>query len=160
MDLKYAFSQIELEGEAKPYTAFTVPGRPLYQFRVIPFGLCNAAQRLCRLMDRVIPGRLKSNVFIYLDDLLITADEFNTHLMILAEVAECLQRANLTIGLKKSKFCFKELKYLGFIVGWGILKTDPEKAILNMRIPKTPREVRSFLGTADLLKILHQYLQP
>lgn len=98
VDLKYAFWQIELEEEAKQYTAFTVPGRPLYQFRVMPFGLCNAAQRLCRLMDKVIPGRLKSNVFVYLDDLLIIANDFEYHLKLLKEVAECLQKANLTIG--------------------------------------------------------------
>lgn len=150
VDLKYAFWQIELEEEAKPYTAFTVPGRPLYQFRVMPFGLCNAAQRLCRLMDKVIPSRLKSNVFIYLDDLLIIADDFQTHLRILGEVADCLNRANLTIGIRKSLFCFKELRYLGFIIGGGMLKTDPEKvsAIQGIKLPKSPREVRSFLGTA------------
>lgn len=150
VDLKFAFWQIELEEEARPYTAFTVPGRPLYQFRVMPFGLCNAAQRLCRLMDKVIPARLKTNVFIYLDDLLIIADDFKTHIKILGEVADCLQRANLTVGLKKSLFCFKELKYLGFIIGGGMLKTDPEKvkAISEIRLPKSPREVRSFLGTA------------
>lgn len=128
-NLKYAFWQIELEEEAKPYTAFTVPGRPLYQFRVMPFGLCNAAQRFCRLMDRVIPARLKQNVFIYLDDLLIISEQFSTHLKILGEVAECLRQANLTIGLKKSLFCFKELRYLGFIIGGGMLKTDrPRKS--------------------------------
>lgn len=150
VDLKYAFWQIELEEEARPYTAFTVPGRPLYQFRVMPFGLCNAAQRLCRLMDKVIPGRLKSNVFIYLDDLLIIADDFDNHLRLLSEVADCLRKANLTIGMKKSLFCFRELKYLGFIIGNGCLKTDPDKisAILNIPVPRSPREVRSFLGTA------------
>lgn len=150
MDLKHAFWQIELDDEAKPYTAFTVPGRPLYQFRVMPFGLCNAAQRLCRLMDKVIPARLKSNVFIYLDDLLIISNDFETHINLLKEVAECLEKANLTIGLAKSMFCFKELKYLGFIIGNGVLKTDPEKvmAIQKIPIPKSPREVRSFLGTA------------
>lgn len=39
---------------------------------------------------------------------------------------------------------------MGFIVGGGVLKTDPEKvsAILKLKIPKNPREVRSFLGTA------------
>ncbi|XP_043659593.1 uncharacterized protein LOC122624186 [Drosophila teissieri] len=41
-----------------------------WQFAMMPFGLCNAAQRLCRLMDKVIPARLRSNVFVYLDDLL------------------------------------------------------------------------------------------
>lgn len=150
VDLKYAFWQIELDEESKPYTAFTVAGRPLYQFRVMPFGLCNAAQRLCRLMDRVIPNRLKSNVFVYLDDLLVISAGFEEHLKLLQEVARCLREANLTIGLKKSQFCYQELRYLGFIIGGGMLKTDPEKvnAIRNIKIPKTTREVRSFLGTA------------
>ena len=150
VDLKFAFWQIGLEEKSKAYTAFTVPGRPLYQFVVMPFGLCNAAQRLCRLMDKVIPQQLKSHVFIYLDDLLVISQDFQTHLKILSKVAKCLSEANLTIGLKKSFFCFKELRYLGYIVGGGTLRTDPEKvaAILRIPVPKTVREVRSFLGTA------------
>lgn len=104
VDLKHAFWQIELDEESRPYTAFTTPGRPLYQFRVMPFGLCNAAQRLCRLMDKVIPARLKANVFVYLDDLLIINADFETHLATLEKVAGCLDEANLTIGLKK--VCF------------------------------------------------------
>ena len=127
VDLKNAFWQIELDDKTKPYTAFTVPGRPLYQFAVMAFGLCTAVQRLCRLMGKVIPRVLKSHVFIYLDDLLIIAENFETHLKFLSEVARCLAKANLTIGLKKSFFCFKELRYLGYIVGGGSLRTDPEK---------------------------------
>ncbi|XP_043661776.1 uncharacterized protein LOC122625787 [Drosophila teissieri] len=52
VDLKFAFWQIELDDNSKEYTVFTVSGRPLYQFRMMPFGLYNAAQRLVRLMDR------------------------------------------------------------------------------------------------------------
>ena len=150
VDLKYAFWQIELDEKSKQYTACTVAGRPLYQFRVMPFGLCNAAQRLCRLMDKVIPSRLRDNVFVYLDDLLIISSSFEQHVHLLSEVAKYLRNANLTIGLKKSQFCFQELKYLGFIIGGGTLKTDPEKvlAIRNIKTPKSVREVRSFLGTA------------
>lgn len=150
VDLKHAFWQIEIDEDSRPYTAFTVPGRPLYQFRVMPFGLCNAAQRLCRLMDKVIPSRLKANVFVYLDDLLIINADFDTHMITLEKVAECLQNANLTIGRAKSLFCFKELRYLGFIIGGGMLKTDPDKiaAIQKIRLSRSTREVRSFLGTA------------
>ena len=150
VDLKCAFWQIPLEEASKEYTAFTVSGRPLYQFEVMPFGLCNAAQRLCRLMDKVIPARLKMNVFTYLDDLLIIAPDFQTHLEALQEVAKCLRAANLTIGLKKSNFCFQELRYLGYIVGGGRLRTDPEKivAIQKLKMPTSVKEVRSFLGTA------------
>ena len=46
-------------------TAFTVQGRPHYQCTVMPLGLYNAAQRLCRLMDKVIPSQLKDRVFVY-----------------------------------------------------------------------------------------------
>ena len=105
---------------------------------------------LCRLMDKVIPQRLRANVYIYLDDLWVISANFEQHLAILNEVADCLNKANLTIGLAKSHFCFREVKYLGFILGGGCLKTDPEKveAILKIRRPNTAREVRSFLGTA------------
>jgi len=48
IDLKYAFWQVPLETKSREKTAFTVPGRPLYQLTVMPFGLCNAAQRMCR----------------------------------------------------------------------------------------------------------------
>lgn len=69
--LKYAFWQIGLDEASRDKTAFSVPGHPLYQFRVMPFGICNAPQRLCRLMDKVIPHELRFRVFVYLDDLLI-----------------------------------------------------------------------------------------
>lgn len=44
VDLKNAFWQIQLDPYSREKTAFTVPGRPLYHFKVMPFGLCNAAQ--------------------------------------------------------------------------------------------------------------------
>ena len=150
IDLKHAFWQIELDEESREYTAFTVPGRPLYQYVVMPFGLCNAAQRLCRVMDKIIPEELKNHVFVYLDDLLVIAKDFESHIKLLSRVADCLSQANLTVGMAKSRFCFKELPYLGFIIGGGCLKTDPRKveAILQMPAPRTQKEVRRVLGMA------------
>lgn len=45
MDLKDAYWQIGLAEEAKPLTAFTVPGRPLYQFVVMPFAIIRIAEQ-------------------------------------------------------------------------------------------------------------------
>ena len=160
IDLKDAFWQVPLELKSREKTAFTIPGRPLYQFTVMPFGLCNAAQRLCRLMDKVIPAEIRERVFIYLDDLLIVSPSFEIHLELLKTVAFHLNRANLTINVAKSKFCFKELKYLGYIVGEGKLKTDPSKieAILKYTYPKTVKQVRSFLGaTGWYRKFIEHY---
>lgn len=148
VDLKDAFWQIELDEPSREITAFTVPGRPLYQFRRMPFGLCNAAQTMCRLMDRVIPAQLRENVFVFIDDLLVVSPDFDSHMYCLQKVAECLRNANLTINVDKSKFCMKEIRYLGYIVGNGCLKTDPDKvqAIRDFPMPKTKKQIRSFLG--------------
>jgi len=119
--------QNELEEESRPITEFTVPGRPLYQFVIMLFALFNAGQSLCRLMEKVIPSKLREKVFVYPHDLPIVTPDLESHLSILKEVGECLKAAGLTIGLKKSHFCFKELRYLGFVIGGGELRTDPKK---------------------------------
>lgn len=150
LDLRKAFWQIPLSDNSKDLTCFTVPNRPLYRFKVMPFGLCNAPQALCRLMDQVIPPSLKNQVFVYLDDLLIISENFEQHIQVLFEVAYKLRKANLTINIEKSKFLIKEVKYLGYIVGDGVLRTDPEKvsAVLDYPSPSTVKQLRRFLGMA------------
>lgn len=148
IDLKDAFWQIKLDKDSKQKTAFTVPNRPLYQFTRMPFGLCNAPQALCRLMDIVIPYQLKSHVFVYLDDLLVVSNDFDTHLTDLLEVATHLRKAGLTINISKSHFALKKVKYLGYIVGNGTLQVDDDKvmAIKEFPKPKSIKQVRRFLG--------------
>lgn len=148
IDLKDAFWQIPLEEKSREKTAFTVPGRPLYQFTVMPFGLCNAAQRMCRLMDKVIHAGIRDKVFVYLDDLLVVSADFSSHMDLLSEVAGYLTKAGLTINLEKSKFCQREVRYLGFVVGDGCIRTDKDKvaAVREFPEPKTPKQLRRFLG--------------
>lgn len=150
IDLKDAFWQVELEESSRDKTAFTIPGRPLYQFTRMPFGLCNSAQSMNRLMDMVIPSALREYIFVYIDDLLVVSADFDTHIQRLKVVSDCLQRANLTINVKKSKFCMRYIKYLGNIVGNGQIKPDPEriKGIVDFPRPTTVRQIRRFLGMA------------
>lgn len=116
----------------------------------MPFGLCNAPQRMMMLMDKVIPYELKESVFVYLDDILVTSQDFPSHLQKLQIVAQRLKEAGLTINVAKSNFCFKQVNYLGYIVGESCIKTDPQKtaAIEDFPAPKTKRQVRGFLGLA------------
>lgn len=150
LDLKDAFWQIPLDSESREKTAFTIPGRPLYQFRVMPFGLCNAPQTLCRLMHKVIPHHLHDRVFVYLDDLLITTASLEEHLSLLSDISNRLSNAGLTINVEKSRFVLKEIEYLGYVVGEGGLRPNLDKvrAIAEFPTPKTVRQVRRFLGVA------------
>lgn len=150
VDLKDAFWQIELAEGSREKTAFSVPGRPHYQFRRMPFGLCNSAQSMCRLMDVAIPAHLREYVFVYIDDLLVVSADLKTHFERLREVAESLRKANLTINVDKSKFLMTSIKYLGHIVGGGCIRADPDRvqAIVDYPAPRTVRQIRSFLGMA------------
>lgn len=112
LDLKDAYWQIELSPESKPFTAFTIPGRPLYQFKVMPLGLYNAPSTMCRLMGSIIPPDLRNCVFGYLDDLCIVSENFPSHLAALVRLSEQFRRANLTLNLTKSQFCVTSVNYL------------------------------------------------
>jgi hypothetical protein len=88
LDLKDAFWQILLERSSREKTAFTVPGRPLYYFTVMPFGFCNAPQTMSKLMDKVIPYWLREKVFVYLDGLLVVSENFDEHLAELSKLMD------------------------------------------------------------------------
>lgn len=116
IDLKDAFFQVPLDEESKKKTAFIVPGRGLFEFEVMCFGLCNAAQVQQELMDKVLGQKYEGRIFCYLDDIVVCSDSFEEHLEMLRYVAERLKLAGLTINVQKSKFCKREIKFLGNIL--------------------------------------------
>jgi hypothetical protein len=58
LDLKNGYWQVPLAASSRPITAFTVPGRGLMQFRVMPFGLHSAPATFQRLLDAVLEPEL------------------------------------------------------------------------------------------------------
>lgn len=151
IDLSDAFWQIPLEQSSKEKTAFSVSSRGHFHFKVMPFGLHNAPQTQSRLMDQILGVDLEPNVFVYLDDIIISSDDLDEHLRLLSTVAERLKMAKLSISLTKSKFCHKSVKYLGYIISEEGIKSDPDKvsSVLNYALPTTAKEVRRFLGMAS-----------
>lgn len=149
IDLKDAYWQIPLTGDSKEKTAFVVPGMGLWQFKVLPYGLSNSAQFMQRLMAIVFVST-EHRVFVYLDDLIIATESFQEHMETLKFVLERLRFANLTINYEKCKFCQSSLKYLGFVVDNGGLRTDPSKveSIVNYKRPHTytDNELKRFIG--------------
>lgn len=148
LDLQSAYWQVELEETSKQYTAFTVPGRGLFQFRRLPFGLHNAPATFQRLIDTVLGPELQPFVFCYLDDIIVVTSTFEKHIEVLEAVFQRLLEAGLTLNREKSKFCRPELKYLGYVVNRHGISVDPSKvqAITDMPVPKSVTEVRRIIG--------------
>lgn len=76
------------------------------------------------------------------------SESFDAHIELLIKVANILREAGLTVNIGKCRFCMKEVRYLGFMIGNGVMKPDPENvsAIRNITPPRTAKELRRFLG--------------
>ncbi|XP_073841503.1 uncharacterized protein [Musca autumnalis] len=80
IDLKDGYWQIPLDESSKKYTAFTVAGRGLFQWRVMPFGLHSAPATFQRALDSVIGAELEPFAFAYLDDIIVSGKSLEEHL--------------------------------------------------------------------------------
>lgn len=151
IDLKQGYWQVPLSPSSRPLTAFTVPGKGLYQFSVLPFGLHSAGATFQRLLDGVIGPELEPRAFAYLDDLILVSSSFEEHLELLKDVFERLRKAGLQINVEKCQFCRKELRYLGHMLDERGIRTDLEKvtAIVEFARPTNVKTLRSFLGVAS-----------
>ena len=69
LNLASGYWQVSLSQEARVKTAFATHSG-LFQFRVMPFGLCNAPATFERLMDRVLQGLRWSRCLVYLNDII------------------------------------------------------------------------------------------
>ena len=146
--MRSGYFHIELSEEAEPKTAF-VPGGPhgsKYQFNRCPFGLSQAPAYFQRLVHEVLRGL--PFTFGYLDDILIFSSGVEAHLEHLRKVFLRLREAKLKLKASKCSFFKKHIQYLGHLVSGDGIEPLPEKleAVENMPPPKTPKEVRQFLG--------------
>ena len=148
LDLKSGFWQVAMDEASKEKTGFRVPGKGFFQFKVMPFGLCNSPATFQRLMDKVLGPVLDPYCFVYLDDIIVITDTFAKHLKVLSQVFDLLRKANLKLNLDKCCFCVPELKYLGYIVNKYGLHPDPDKvnSVLQFPVPHNVKGVRKFLG--------------
>ncbi|XP_077362008.1 uncharacterized protein LOC144006828 [Festucalex cinctus] len=102
LDLASGYWQVELTPRARKAAAFcTRTG--LFEWNVMPFGLCNAPATFQRLMDRVLAGMQWETCLVYLDDIIVLARDVGEMLQRLSKVFDRLQRANLK--LKPAKCC-------------------------------------------------------
>ncbi|GFT93470.1 retrovirus-related Pol polyprotein from transposon opus [Trichonephila clavipes] len=100
MDLRSGYWQIEIDEADREKTAFITP-EGLYEFKVMPFGLCNAPATFERMMDNLLRHFKWTMCLCYLDDIIVFSETFEDHLIRLRLVLKCLQEAGLKLNSKK-----------------------------------------------------------
>ena len=126
LDLLSGYWQVEVAEEDRHKTAFCII-EGLFEFKVMPFGLCNAPATFQRLMDLVLAGLQWSHCLVYLDDIIILGNTFVDHLRNLQSVFQRLRDAGLRLKSSKCAFFQPKVQYLGHVISEEGVAADPTK---------------------------------
>ena len=122
IDLQSGYHQVILDDDAKENSAFCMH-LGLFQWRVMSFGLTNAPATFERMMEAIVGHMHWKQILVYLDDIIVFASDFETHMERLTEVLRRLRDAGLKINPKKCQFFRESVLYLGHVVSespfWG-----------------------------------------
>ena len=161
LDMNSGYWQVEVDESDREKTAFT-SRKGLYEFKVMPFGLCNAPATFERLMESVLQGLQWEICLIYLDDVIVTGKTFEEMVENLSNIFDRFNGANLKLKPKKCQLFAREVEFLGHIVSADGVQTDPKKtdAIKTWPRPECVRDVRSFLGLCSYYRrFIHQFAE-
>jgi hypothetical protein len=172
LDVASGFWHINIHPPDREKTAF-VTSYGTYQFRVVPFGLTNAPAQFCRAMDETLRDLLWNICLVFVDDIIIWSEDFDTHLENLQLVFDRLIKGGWSLKLSKCQFCMTQITYLGYVISEGKLQMDPEKirAIVEWPPPQNLRQLQGFMGAVNwnsnfikdlhsIAAVLHKKLSP
>lgn len=153
VDLMGAYNLLRIREGDEKYTAFrTKFGH--FEYRVLPFGLCNAPATFQRFMDRIL-HRFHEFSAVYLDDILIFSPDETTHHHHLKQILNCLSENDLIAKASKCEFFKSEVRFLGYLIGAGGVRVleDRINTINHWQPMKNVNQVQRFLGAVNYYRM-------
>nr|GFC12947.1 putative reverse transcriptase domain-containing protein [Tanacetum cinerariifolium] len=149
INLRSGYHQLRVREEDIPKTAFRTR-YGLYEFQVMPFGLTNAPAVFMDLMNQVCKPYLDKFVIVFIDDILIYSKSKKEHEEHLTLILELLKKEELYAKFSKCEFWTPKVQFLRHMIDNKGIHVDPAKieSIKDWASPKTPTEIRQFLGLA------------
>lgn len=135
-------------------TAFVTPFG-VYEWLVMPFGLCNAPATFQAFMEEVLDP-FRSFTAGLLDDVAVWADSRDQLHTRLLSIFSRFSEYGLLLNASKCKLFVSKGVFLGFVISEEGISADPEKvsAIRNRPMPTTTTEIRGFVSAAGYLRKL------
>ncbi|KAK2912287.1 hypothetical protein Q8A73_006400 [Channa argus] len=153
LDLRNAYHLVRIREGDEWKTAFNTPlGQ--FEYLVMPFGLTNAPAVFQSLINSVLRDFINRFVFVYLDNILIFSRNLHDHQQHVRLVLQRLLENRLIVKAEKCEFYVSTVSFLGFLIGEGEVKPDPEKtrAVTEWPRPGTRKQLQRFLGFANFYR--------
>lgn len=140
IDLSQAYLQMHVDPQSQELLTI-VTHKGLYRYRRHPFGITSAPALFQRALDQILSGL--PGVQCYLDDLLITGPDEQSHLRNLDATLQRLEEYGLRARKNKCKF-FQQSEYLGQVIDSTGLHKAPSKVKAIVEAPSLhPQECES-----------------
>ena len=101
LDLRHGYNLIQIAEGDEWKTAFRTK-YGLFEYLMMPFGLCNAPASFQAMINQVLRELLDEGVLVYIDDILIYSEMEEEHIHLVSKVLEKLKKANLCVAINKS----------------------------------------------------------
>ena len=147
IDMTNSFFQTHMHPDHVHLTAVNTP-LGLYEWLVMPMGLKNAPAIHQRRVTAALRPLIGKFHHIYLDDIVIWSNSLDEHEKNVRAVLEALRVARLYVNRDKTQLFCTEIDFLGHHISACGIEANNKKIdrILNWPEPKSPTEVRGFLG--------------
>lgn len=159
LDFTTGYWKIPIREEDKKKTAFETSDGA-FEWNRMPMGLCNAPYTFQRFMDIIMKSMKWTKCLVYLDDIIVFSRTFGEHLTDVEDALKLIKHAGMKLKLKKCKFAYEKVLYLGHIISKEGIEVDPEKinAINTIKELRSVAEVKSFLGLCSYYrKFINQF---
>ena len=123
LKMKRGYHQMPLPPESRPLTTMAIPGKGLYQWKVMPMGVRNGNAQFQRVMEWVLKDPPYADV--YVNDVIIgstgeTEQELlNNHAKHLDKVLGLFAGHNLVTKLSRALFFSRSVEFCGQILEGG-----------------------------------------
>ena len=119
------------------------------------FGLKNAGATYQKLVNMMFNDQIGKTTEVYMDDMLVKSRMVENHVEHLTQMFNVLRKYQMKLNPLKCAFRVKSGKFMGFMVNQQGIEANPKKirALLEMSLPKKPKEVISLAGKVAALSI-------
>ena len=151
-DLSQGFFNQTLKDPAGA-TAFSVPGRGLFQYSRSPMGIASSPAYFQRLLDFVLRGLSKS--WAYLDDVVIVSENWDEHLTQLEAAFSRFRTHHLKLNKKKVQLGKATVDFLGWTINNedGIRPGERKIECIKKALPpRSVTEIKQFLGLCGFFR--------
>ena len=134
LDMKHGYHQMPLAPEARHLTAMAIPGKGLYQWKVMPMVIRNGNAQFQRMMEWVLRDLPFADV--YVNDVIIGStgtteqEMLASHARHVEQVLELFAQHQLVAKLSKASFFSSSVEFCGQILEGAKRRPQPGNCLL------------------------------